>query len=180
MTMYIYDKEASLANEGYASLSRNTVTGSSVLSLERSEGEQGDKIWFFRYENPDVTFEFATHTDSGDRQVKAILPNPVYDQDLTDEGWRALSKKRDALERELNINHFEIVRVEHPMPLDLELAADLMRLFWMAASHGGEYTHCNYAVGFANKDPKAPRGQATPYLKMDQDGVFSIGVNGKW
>ncbi|WP_170765104.1 hypothetical protein [Ruegeria lacuscaerulensis] len=176
--MYIYDEEASAVNK--AAIARNTETGSSVLSLNRMEGRQGDAMFYSRYEGPDGVFEFATHKEGGDRQVKAILPDPVFLGDISAEERRELRKKQWALRDELNILHKEIVNIHREMPLSMVLAEDLMRLVWTSSSHGGERTDCYITVGFLNGNPMAPRGQETPYLKLDQYAAFSVGINGKW
>ncbi len=177
--MYVYE----FNEEKKTSVARNTETGSSICPAG-TEGYMADLVLVYHYDSPEIAFDFVIKNDRGFRQAEAILPDPDSYRGLSiderAELWNELSDKRAELRDELNFWHDEILEIRHEMPLDLKVAEDLMRLVQTMSSNGHGKTAHKYVVGMTNRDPKAPRGQDIPYLKLDQNGVFSIGANGEW
>ncbi len=178
--MHVYERNPELPG---GVIVRNTETGSSICPAG-TEGYMADLVLVYHYDSPEIAFDYVVKHDRGERQAEAILPDPVSYGDLSfDERAELrndLRRKRAELRKELNFWHDEILEIRHEMPLDLKVAEDLMRLVQTMSSNGQGKTAHKYVVGMKNRDPKAPRGQDTPYLKLDQNGVFSIGANGEW
>ena len=159
---------------------RNSVTGAQ-LTYVRREGERDESFSVYRYRNDIEDFEVCVKGEQGMRQALALLPNPHHRGDLTVEGWRDLRKRRDVLADSLNISHVAVVEVRKKMPLALPLAKDLLHLAW-TTNHGPREKSdtSNFTAGFLNVDPNARIEVTRPYLKIDQDGVFSINDKGNW
>jgi len=101
--------------------------------------------------------------------------------DLTMEGWANLRKQRKDLANWLNIRHSEVLSIGGQKPLEMALAQDVLRLVWIRAQNiKWAMPNLNCSVGFTNYDPKAKRDTATPYLKIDKDGLFSVGTDWAW
>lgn len=175
----MYEFIPPLGRTGYG-VARSYVTGAELTFVER-EGFGGDAFSVYRYRSDTEDFEVCLKGEQGKRQALALLPGPKLWGDLTDEGWQDLSKRQDQLQRSLNIVHTQVTEVRRKMPLDLALAEDLLQLVWRINGNPGKRLFsANYTAGFLNSDPARRYGEKSPYLKIDQDGVFSINDSGNW